>query len=84
MSLQPEPAQHPVQRSKTPWSLRVESYVLFLKLKELPKGVYDPLEEALASEECGKFEGGLGAVMIIRYVDTPVGRFCYPFYPCET
>jgi hypothetical protein len=63
--------------------LRVESYVLLLKLKELPKGVYDPLEEASAGEECGKFEGGLGAVMIIRYADTPVGRSSCPFCPCK-
>ena len=52
-----------------------ECYTLLLKLKDLPKGVYDPLEAAWADEGLGKFAGGLGAVIIVRYSDTPVGMF---------
>lgn len=65
---------HPVQRSPAPWTLKAESYLLFLKLKELPQGLYDRLEEAWQNESLGRFEGGLGAVMIVRYTETPVGR----------
>lgn len=75
-SLLAEPEFHPVPRAKGPWTLKAESYLLFLKLGELPKGVYDPLEEAWADKGLGAFAGGLGAVMIVRYSDTPVGRFC--------
>lgn len=73
MSLQPEPETHPVARAKAPWPLKAESYLLFLNMKELPKGVYDKLEEVWEGEEYGTFKGGLGAVMIVRYSDTPVG-----------
>lgn len=75
MSLQPEPVVHPVQRVKAPWPLKCESYLLFLNMKELPKGVYDKLEEVWEGEEFGAFKGGLGAVVIVRYTDTPVGTF---------
>jgi hypothetical protein len=73
MSLQPEPDAHPVLRAKAPWPLKAESYLLFLKMNELPKGVYDTLEEVWEGSEFGEFKGGLGAVMIVRYSDTPVG-----------
>jgi hypothetical protein len=49
--------------------------VLFLKLNELPKGVYDPLEEIWADESLGVFKGGIGSVLIVRYSDTPVGKY---------
>ncbi|OAK97761.1 hypothetical protein IQ06DRAFT_280464, partial [Phaeosphaeriaceae sp. SRC1lsM3a] len=75
MSLQPEPETHPVARAKAPWPLKAESYLLFLNMKELPKGVYDKLEEVWEGEEYGTFKGGLGAVMIVRYSDTPVGPY---------
>lgn len=68
-------ATHPVQRAPAPWSLRAESYMLFLRLGALPEGVYDALEEAWGDEECGKWQGGLGAVVVVRYTGTPVGRF---------
>jgi hypothetical protein len=74
MSLQPEPEIHPVQRAKAPWPLKAESYMMFVRMKELPKGVYDRLEEVWGGEEFGKLEGGLGAIMIVRYSDTPVGE----------
>lgn len=65
---------HPVQRVPAPWTLKAESYLLLLKLSALPKGVYDELEGAWEDEALGRFEGRLGAVMIVRYTDTPVGR----------
>lgn len=74
-SLQPEPHSHPVQRSKAPWDLKAESYMMFMMLKELPRGAYDELEEAWGGKEFGEFRGGLGAVMVVRYTDTPVGPY---------
>jgi hypothetical protein len=74
MAMQQELEIHPVPRAKAPWMLKAESYLMFLRMKELPKGVYDKLEEVWGGEEYGKFVGGLGAVMIVRYSDTPVGR----------
>lgn len=67
---------HPVQRAPAPWTMKAESYLLFLRLKELPQGLYDELEATWGDEALGAFEGGLGAVMIVRYADTPVGRSC--------
>ncbi|KAF2853613.1 hypothetical protein T440DRAFT_487492 [Plenodomus tracheiphilus IPT5] len=75
-SLLTEPGQHPVPRVEAPWmGLKAESYLLFVKLSTLPKGVYDRFEEAWGGEEMGKFEGGLGVVMIVRYSWTPVGAY---------
>jgi hypothetical protein len=67
---------HPVPRAPAPWTMRAESYLLLLRLKELPEGLYDGLEEAWQDEGLGRFKGGLGAVMIVRYADTPIGRLC--------
>lgn len=69
-----ENVEHPVQRSTAPWELSAESYFLFLRLKELPQGLYDRLEEVWGDDALGSFEGGLGAIMIVRYTNTPVGR----------
>lgn len=74
MSIQPEPDTHPVLRVKAPWRLKAESYIMFLKLKAIPQGSYDQLQEPWGGDDYGKFERGLGAVMIVRYSDTPVGR----------
>ncbi|UPX13062.1 uncharacterized protein EKO05_0003590 [Ascochyta rabiei] len=70
-----ENAVHPVQRLPAPWVLGAESYMLFLRLRELPRGLYDGLEEAWGDDGLGTFEGGLGAVVIVRYTDTPVGPY---------
>lgn len=73
-----EPSQHPVLRSKAPWkNLRAESYSLFLSLKNLPKGTHDEFEKAWDEDGMGKFAGGLGAVVIVRYSETPVGMCCF-------
>jgi hypothetical protein len=59
---------------------------MFLRMRDLPKGVYDGLEEVWGGVEYGKFDGGLGAIMIVRYSDTPVGMLFYlissPRYGC--
>jgi hypothetical protein len=65
--------QHPVTRVPAPWKLQAESYMLFMKLKELPGGIYDPGEEEWGHEKAGKWTGGLGSVLVVRYSDTPVG-----------
>lgn len=79
MSLQNEPEVHPVARAPAPWVLKAETYLLLVKLGSLPKGVYDPLEESWGEKENGEFRGGLGGIMIVRYRNTPVGRFILRF-----
>lgn len=58
-------SRHPVQRVEAPWTLKAESYMLFLKLSSLPSGLYDPLESAWEDEGLGEFTGGLGAIVIV-------------------
>jgi hypothetical protein len=65
--------QHPVTRVPASWKLQAESYILFMKLKEIPEGIYDPQEEEWGHEKAGKWTGGLGSVLVVRYSDTPVG-----------
>ncbi|CBX97790.1 predicted protein [Plenodomus lingam JN3] len=72
-SLLTEPNTHPVPRSKAPWTLHAETYLLFVRMAALPEGVYDGAEEAWGRDEMGGFEGGFGVVMIVRYGRTPVG-----------
>lgn len=67
--------QHPFHFVPSPWTLKAESYLLFLKLNNLPPGLYDPLESAWEDDGLGEFTGGLGAIMIVRYTDTPVGPY---------
>jgi hypothetical protein len=79
------PSSHPVQHAPSPWTTKSECYWLFLYLKDLPAGLYDPLEgqrfgDGNLSEEkekVGEFKGGLGLIMIVRYADTPVGKFIF-------
>jgi hypothetical protein len=72
--LQPEPTQHPVARVHAPWTLKADSYVLFLKPGALPTDIYSKNEKTWANEELGKYMGGVGTIMIVRYSDTPVGK----------
>ncbi|KAL1795387.1 hypothetical protein ACET3X_007203 [Alternaria dauci] len=77
-SVSDEPARHPVKRALAPWKLTAEVYMLFLTLKELPKDVHDELEGEKGGwddEEKGRFKGGLGTVVVVRYKDTPVGPY---------
>ena len=60
--------QAPVPLFSAPWNLKAETYVLFLKLNTLPKGVYDVVEEEeWENNKSGQFVGGLGTIMIVRY-----------------
>lgn len=48
---------------------------MFFTLSKLPEGVYDQLEMQNVKEgNEGKFTGGLGSIMVVRYKDTPVGE----------
>jgi hypothetical protein len=70
--------EHSVPRALAPWNTKSECYWLFLTLKKLPQGLYDPLEassERWVGKDTGEFKGGLGCIMIVRYRDTPVGTF---------
>ena len=58
-----------------PWTIRGDMYWLVLRMKTLPLGIYDPLEDAHLSSEANDFRGGFGLVMIIRYTDTPCGPY---------
>jgi hypothetical protein len=57
--LHTELEQYTVPRISAQWSLKAESFELFLKLETLPKGVYAPLEEVWADEGPGTFAGGV-------------------------
>ncbi len=70
----------PVQIKPAPWDTKVEKYWLVLNLGasgEFPQGVYAPLEASSAAtsdpEHAGKHRGGLGLIMIVRYLDSPCG-----------
>ncbi|KAF1808178.1 hypothetical protein P152DRAFT_462832 [Eremomyces bilateralis CBS 781.70] len=70
----------PFPSAPAPWKLRSESYLLMVRLpKTLPDGIYDPLEassEAFSDPaRSGKHRGGLGAILIVRYTETPVGPY---------
>lgn len=58
--------------------------MLFYGGATLPDNAYAPLEAQSASfsdpEEVGKFRGGLGMIQVVRYSDTPVGKY-YTFSP---
>lgn len=64
---------HPVKRSLAPWTTKSECYWMFLTLRELPKGVYDALESPCLG--AGDFKGGLGIIIVVRYKETPVGKY---------
>jgi hypothetical protein len=56
--------------------LKAEIYWLFFTLSKIPEGMYDPLEmQNVEKGKDGKFTGGLGHIMIVRYKDTPVGTY---------
>jgi hypothetical protein len=73
-----KPGQSPVRLFSAPWTLKAETYVLFLKLDTLPDGVYDAVEETWAGNGLGQFVGGVGTIMIVRYSDTPSGKILLP------
>ena len=77
-NLDREPRQSPVSLFSAPWTLKAETYVLFLKLNTLPDGVYNALEETWTDIELGQFVGGVGTIMIVRYRETPLGKILVP------
>ena len=79
--LTPEP---PVPIKPAPWTTKCASYWLLLNLRKLPEGVYDPLEasspEFADPQLAGEFKGGLGMIMVVRYEDTPTGKWNFCFF----
>lgn len=67
--------ESPVTISPAPWTTKAESYWMFLTLGKVPQeggAVYDEAGTKGTGE--GEFVGGLGCVMVVRYLDTPVGK----------
>jgi hypothetical protein len=71
----------PVQIRPAPWNAKAEMYWLALYLKagvDTDEGVYAPLEASSPifsdPEISGKHRGGLGLIMIVRYLETPCGE----------
>ena len=63
-----------------PWDTKAETYWLVLYLKsgvDKEDGVYAPLELSSPTtsdpQSAGKHCGGLGLIVIVRYLDTPCG-----------
>ena len=65
-----------------PWKCKVQVFNIPLYVgsavaKSLPEHAYSPLEDKspFASSEAGRCVGGLGNLMALRYVDSPVGPY---------
>ena len=65
-----------------PWNTKAETYWLALNLKagaDADEGVYAPLELSSPTTSdpkiAGKHYGGLGLIMLVRYIDSPCGLF---------
>jgi hypothetical protein len=74
------PAPNDIAVAPAPWKVECENYWFPIWLpKQLPEGIYDPLEassEAFSSSAIsGKFTAGLGMIQIYRYSKTPVGKW---------
>lgn len=65
-----------------PWTLKADVYSLLMWLKgPLVEDAYSPLEAAaLADSAASAYKGGLAGVQIIRYHDTPVGKYDEIFF----
>lgn len=69
--------------AQAPWTCTAQVYSIFMQSKPdksttgLPPTAYAPLERDsfFASPEAGRYIGGLGGLMVIRYTDTPVGPY---------
>lgn len=65
----------PITPVPPPWALKATVYAFpFVPLGPLPTKAYSPLERTGRTTE-GSYVGGVGAIMIIRYSDTPVGPY---------
>lgn len=65
----------PIEPVPPPWILKATVYALpLVPLTKLPAKAYSPLERNSTAAE-GEFAGLLGAIMAIRYSETPVGPY---------
>lgn len=80
-----EAGQGKVKKVPAPWTCRGQVYAIFFYTRpgnrkvaeDLPAVAFSSLEREsyFASAEAGRFCGGLGGFMVIRYTDTPVGPY---------
>lgn len=73
-----------VKKALAPWTCKAQIYSLYFysrpdseTIKAVSTVAHAPLERDsfFASVEAGQLVGGLGAFMIVRYTDTPVGPY---------
>lgn len=64
-----------------PWDLKGVGWTFLIKQPfsktpvPLPPGSYSPFEQNTTADLSKNFHGGVGVVMIIRYSESPVGKF---------
>lgn len=74
-----------IEKAPAPWTCTGQVYSIFFYnrpgnrkfAEDLSAIAFSPLERDayFASAEAGRFCGGLGGFMVIRYTDTPVGTY---------
>jgi hypothetical protein len=65
----------PITPAPPPWLLKATVYAFpLVPLTSLPSKAYAPLEKGSTATQ-GQFLGLVGAIMIIRYSETPVGPY---------
>lgn len=73
-----------IKKVPAPWKCTADIYAAYFfsspKSKaaaEIDTIAYSPLEKesSFASPEAGRFAGGIGSFMLVRYTDTPVGTY---------
>lgn len=73
-----------IKKVPAPWKCTADVYAAYFfsssKSKaaaEIDTMAYSPLEKesSFASPEAGRFAGGVGSFMLIRYTDSPVGTY---------
>lgn len=73
-----------IQKAPAPWRCTAEVYAAYFHsgprsktADEMGTIAYSPLEKEahFASPEAGRFAGGVGSFMLVRYSDTPVGPY---------
>jgi hypothetical protein len=79
-STQESPIHSPFALAPPPWQTKCDIYWLVSYNRgPLSANAYSPLEASSPAfadpAQSGAFKGGLGLVMIIRYLETPVGSY---------
>lgn len=73
-----------IKKAPAPWMCTGQVYSIFFYTRAgqvaqdlLPAVAFSPLEREsyFASAEAGRFCGGLGGFMVVRYTETPVGPY---------